>query len=773
VQIKGAVVETFSNTSGQHQKALQAYFNNLLVGMAQVDVAGRYQHFNQHWLEMTGYSSEELLGMNFTQLTHPDDLENQSLLDQQLESGEQQSYRLEKRYVRKDGSVFWGDVSVSALYDDSEQLIGMVAMVANISMRKEVVEQLQQSEDRFRKFSNVSFEGILIHANGVAIDINDALIKMFGYSREEVIGKNIIELIVPHEYHARIRENIAKSNPIPYSVMAKKKDGTLFHVEIESKSIEDARGSYRVTALRDISRSKQAEQSFLESEQKYRTLLDKQQNAVFLHKLLPEGFSCFSEVNAYAIEHYGYSREEFLALSPADITIKSTASKYGGKKLRKELLAQGFLEFETFHIKKSGEQFPVEINTSIIDLQGKKYILSTAKDITEKRRAEEQQQELEVQLRQKYKMEAVGVMAGGIAHDFNNVLAIILGNVELSLLKLPAQSEVAPRLGAAKTAILRARDLVQQILTYSRQDVQDFKPLELPSIIDETLKLLRSTIPATIEIKTAISQNKITINADATQIQEVLINLCNNAVHAMDDRGTLQINLESVQLDPEDIPVAADISPGWFARLSLQDSGSGMSPEILEKIFDPFFTTKTVGEGTGMGLAVVHGIIERHGGFLRVSSYLEHGSTFEIYFPLIDKPIPEVTSVIQNSPKGQERILFVDDEEMLANIGSQILSEYGYNVTTSTNSQEALELFKEKPDQFDLVITDQTMPGISGKELIVELLKVRPDLPIILCTGYSNKVNDEIAMQLGVKAFCMKPLDMSDLIQTTRRVLDK
>jgi len=766
-------VDTFPNTSGQHQKSLQAYFNNFLVGMAQVDVAGQYQHFNQHWLEMTGYSRDELLGMNFAQLTHPEDLENQLRLDQRLVSGEQQSYRLEKRYLRKDGSEFWGELSVTALYDDCGQLVGMVAMIVNISRRKEVTKQLQQSEERFRKFSNVSFEGILIHDNGVAIDINKSITKMFGYSREEVISKNIIELIVPQEYHARIREKISESNPSPYNIMAKKKDGTLFHVEIESKSIEDPRGSYRVTALRDISRRKQTEQSLQESEQKYRTLLDKQKNAVFLHKLLPDEFSCFSEVNAYAIEQYGYSREEFMVLSPADITIKDGVSRYGAVDFRKKLLTQESLEIETIHVKKSGEEFPVEINTSIIDLKGEKYILSTVKDITEKRRAEKQHQELEVQLRQKYKMEAVGVMAGGIAHDFNNILAIILGNVELSLLKLPAQSEVAPRLGAAKTAILRARDLVQQILTYSRQDVQVLKPLKLSSIIAETIKLLRSTTPATIEIKTAISQSNLTINADATQIQEVLINLCNNAVHAMDDHGTLQINLEPVQLEPTEVPATADISPGWFARLSVQDSGSGMRPEILKRIFDPFFTTKPIGEGTGMGLAVVHGIIESHGGFSRVSSYPEHGSTFEVYFPLIDQPTPEVTSVMRSVPKGHERILFVDDEEMLADIGSQMLSEYGYQVTTSTNSQKALAIFKENPDQFDLVITDQTMPGLSGKEFISELLKVRPDLPTILCTGYSSKVNDETAMQLGAKAFCMKPLDMLELIQTTRRVLDK
>ncbi len=763
----------FQNISNQHQQSLQAYFNNLLVGMAQVDLAGDYQHFNHHWEEMTGYSRDELLGMNFAQLTYPEDLDNQLQLDQLLLSGEQQSYRVEKRYRRKDGSLFWGDVSVTALHDDHNQLTGMVAMIVNISNQKNNADLLQKSNERFKKLSNVSFEGILIHEKGVAIDVNESLAQMIGYSREELIGQNLISLAIPHKYHAVVTETISQNKTTPYEIMARRKDGTLFPAELESRSVPDIREDYRVTAVRDISQRKQAEQSLRESEQKFRTLLDNQKSAVFLHKLLPEGFSCFSMVNAYAIGHYGYSQEEFMTLTPADITIERGARNWGRSNLREELLAQKSLEFETTHIKKSGEQFPVEISSSIIDLQGTKYILSTVRDITEKRQAEEQRLELEEQLRQKYKMEAVGVMAGGIAHDFNNILAIILGNVELSLLKLSAQDEIYPRLGAAKTAILRARDLVQQILTYSRRGEQNLKPLELPFIVDETLKLLRSTIPATIEIKTAISQHHVTVKADATQIQEVLINLCNNAVHAMDDHGVLQVNLESVQLGQTDIPAMSGLLPGKFAKLSIQDSGPGMKPEILEKIFDPFFTTKIVGEGTGMGLAVVHGIIESHGGFTRVSSYPGHGSTFDVYFPVTETNKLEINPVVHELPKGNEEILFIDDEEMLADIWSQILREYGYRVTTEITSDKALEIFKANPDRFDLVITDQTLPNLSGKNLIKALLDIRPDLPTILCTGYSNKIDAEEAEEIGIKAFCMKPLEQSELVQTIRQVLDK
>ncbi len=435
-----------------------------------------------------------------------------------------------------------------------------------------------------------------------------------------------------------------------------------------------------------------------------------------------------------------------------------------------DVLAGKTIRWEWFS-SKNGNTYDL-IDTPLKNPDGSISKLEIFRDITERKRAEAQRQELEMQLCQKYKMEAVGLMAGGIAHDFNNNLAIILGNIELSLRKISAQSEIAPHLRNAKVAIFRARDLVQQILTYSRRGVRDLKPVKLPLVIDETLNLLRATIPTTVEIETDLAHSRVMINADSTQIQEVLINLCNNAVHAMDGQGELKIKLESLNVESTDIPIQYDVAPGQFAKLSVQDSGSGMTPAVLEKIFDPFFTTKEVGEGTGMGLAVVHGIIESHGGFVRVNSHPGQGSTFEIYFPVIETPKLEIIPTIHDLPKGHERILFIDDEEMLTDVWSRMLSEHGYQVTIETSSTKALEMFQENPEQFDLVISDQTMPELSGKDLIKELLSIRPDLPTILCTGYSNKINGEEAEKLGIKAFCMKPLDLAELVQITRKVLD-
>ncbi|MCD6580516.1 MAG: ABC transporter substrate-binding protein [Desulfuromusa sp.] len=382
--------------------------------------------------------------------------------------------------------------------------------------------------------------------------------------------------------------------------------------------------------------------------------------------------------------------------------------------------------------------------------------------------------EIEEQLRQKYKMEAVGVMAGGMAHNFNNNLAIILGNIELSQLKLAPESEAAPLLKNAKIAVLRSRDLIQQILTYSRKGAYNKTSIQLSEVMDETLKLLQLTIPSTINVRQTVSMSSrdVAIHGDSSQIQEILINLYNNAVYAMDEEGDLTISIDMVDLEQKDIPAQYQCLPGCYAKLSVQDSGCGMSTEIIGKIFDLFFTTKEVDEGTGVGLSTVQGIVDQHDGLIKVVSSLGEGTTFELFFPIIERRQKERIPVVQELPKGTEKILFLDDDEMIANVWSEMLREYGYRVSIMTDSSEALKLFTANPDYFDLVITDQTIPGLSGKELIQKLLKIRPDLATVLCTGYSSKINESEAKELGIDAFCMKPLDLSELLQTVRQVLE-
>jgi len=382
---------------------------------------------------------------------------------------------------------------------------------------------------------------------------------------------------------------------------------------------------------------------------------------------------------------------------------------------------------------------------------------------------------LEQELRQSQKMEAIGTLAGGIAHDFNNILTAIIGYTAMAQLKL-AKGDAATRdLERVQEASSRAKELVKRILTFSRQGEQERKPVQMAAIIEEVLKLLRSSLPSTIEIHQhiATSPNGDTVLADSTQIHQMLMNLGTNAAHAMRDLGgVLSISLSDVDADATLIARYPDLRQGPYLRLTVADTGHGMEAGIRERIFDPYFTTKKVGEGTGMGLAVVQGIIKNHGGAISVYSEPGLGTTFHIFLPRLEGEIaPQATAVALPSG-GTERVLFVDDEAMLAELGQELLASLGYTVTAILNSREALNLFRSDPQAFDLVITDMTMPGLTGKELAKELMGVRPDIPIILCTGFSEQINEKQAKEIGVRGYIMKPYTVNSLNATIRRALE-
>ncbi|MBW2169460.1 MAG: response regulator, partial [Deltaproteobacteria bacterium] len=379
---------------------------------------------------------------------------------------------------------------------------------------------------------------------------------------------------------------------------------------------------------------------------------------------------------------------------------------------------------------------------------------------------------LEAQLQQAQKMEAIGTLAGGIAHDFNNILAAIIGYTEIASLQVAEDDKAKESLKEVLKSGRRAADLVKQILAFSRKGEQERIPVQIGLIVKEALKLLRASLPTTIEIHQNIESDTGIVEADPTQIHQILMNLCTNAGHAMrEEGGILEVTLTNVDIDARTIRQYPDMSPGPYLRLSVSDTGEGMTPEILGRIFDPYFTTKEVGEGTGLGLAVVHGIIKDHGGAITVYSEPGKGTTFHVYLPVIEKAAEPEKETLKPLPTGHERILFIDDEPGLVEIGRVMLGELGYDVVVRTSSIEALELFRIKPDEFELVITDMTMPKMTGDKLAKELMQIRPDIPIILCTGFSKRITEEKAKEIGIKAFVMKPLVMRDLANTVRKAL--
>ena len=512
----------------------------------------------------------------------------------------------------------------------------------------------------------------------------------------------------------------------------------------------------------EIVERRRAEDALKESEKKYRTLFEDSRDAVFISTR--EGK--LVEANQSFLDLFNFSREEILGLNVRetyvnpndrarfqfDIEKKGSVRDYELKLRKKDETEMDCLLTATVRRDDDG---------NILGYQG------VIRDITDKKK-------LEAQLRQAQKMEAIGTLAGGIAHDFNNILSAIIGYTQIALDDVAKGTLLQSNLQEVLKAGRRASDVVKQILTFSRKAERERKPLQISLIVKEALKLLRASLPATIEIHQKIGPDPGTVLADPTQIHQVLMNLCTNAAQAMDENGgILEVNLTNVELDPYFASRHPDIKPGPYLRLTVSDTGHGMDPSTIERIFDPFFTTKNHGKGTGMGLAVVHGIVKSHGGTITVYSTPGQGSTFNIYLPVIDREVEPETGIERPIPTGNEHILFIDDEQAIAGMNKQILERLGYEVVARTSSLEALELFKAQPDNFDLVITDMTMPNMTGEELARELMSIRPDIPIILCSGYSEKITEAKAKVTGVRAFVGKPILKREIAETIRRVLDQ
>lgn len=403
-------------------------------------------------------------------------------------------------------------------------------------------------------------------------------------------------------------------------------------------------------------------------------------------------------------------------------------------------------------------------------------IIGVGRDITEQKKAEEERNQLQAQLHLSQKTEAIGTLAGGIAHDFNNILASIMGYTQLLKLKTPKTSDLNMYLDPILHGSNRAKELVQQILTFSRKESFTTYPIDPVPAVTEALRLLRSTLPTTVEIRAQIDSDCGAVLANSTGLHQILINLCTNAVHAMvDEKGIITVKLHRVLLEAFDIKEKPGISEGAFIELLIGDTGCGIDPLILSRIFDPYFSTKEVGRGSGLGLSIVHGIIKDFGGFIHVESEPNKGTLFHVYLPISNqKPFSTALEpmALEMLPRGSERILVVDDEELIASMYKKTLEALGYAVTAMSNSKQALDTYHASPDSFDIILTDQTMPDLTGIELANEIFKIRPETPIILCTGHNAMISENEARELGIDTFLTKPVDIKILATTIRKILD-
>ncbi|MBU0944625.1 MAG: PAS domain S-box protein [Proteobacteria bacterium] len=480
----------------------------------------------------------------------------------------------------------------------------------------------------------------------------------------------------------------------------------------------------------------------------------------------------------------GYTAEEMLArniettftAASQEVVFATVEEELEKSKLRPPTEPY-FRNLELQHLHKDGSYVWVEIVASLIyNEKGETTnILGVTRNISERKKAEEEREKIQKQLIQAQKMEAIGTLAGGIAHDFNNILSAIFGYTELAQMVCQEDPELREDLEGISVAARRARELIKQILAFSRQSEQKKVPLQIALVISEALKLLRSSIPTSIEIKQDIASRKCVLS-DATQIHQIVMNLCTNAYQAMRDTdGTILVSLKELEITADDPVLGGEVSPGDYLHLEVSDTGLGIAREIREKIFEPYFTTKKVWEGTGLGLAVVHGIVQNHGGYISVDSALGHGATFHVYLPTVEsntaaEDVSETSSILLGK---SAHVLFVDDEVALMGLAKKMFTRYGYRISTFSDPVQALESFTAEPDQYDLIITDMSMPHLTGDRLAKKVLQIRPNLPVILCTGYSEKMNKEKALALGIRKYFQKPLIMSELVQCVQQILEE
>ncbi len=653
------------------------------------------------------------------------------------------------------------------LIDATDEAI--LYVMRDITERKKQTErELQQQKRLFETMFNTITDGVVITNRQREIQLaNKGMESTFGYKPEELLGKSAKLLYAGLdqfiEAGAMVFGEDAKKPGDIFVTYYRDKNGRKFPGETFGAKLFDENNQWigNLGISRDITDRKQAEEALRQSEEKYRSMMEAFTDPLYICS--PDFIVEY--MNPAMILRTGRDatgEKCYSALHGLDARCDWCVSDKIANGERVEANIKSPLDERTYRIT----QMPIENQDGTISK------MTTLRDITDYLQVVSEKEKAQAQLAQAQKMESIGNLAGGIAHDFNNILSSIIGFTELALDEVQAGTTIEDSLQEVYSAGKRAKDLVKQILAFARQSDEKTNPIQPGLIVKEVLKFIRSTIPTTIEIRQEIASDAV-IMANATQIHQVLMNICTNAAHAMEESGgVLGARVKDVVINEKDPLYKIGMKRRDYVQIKVSDTGIGIAPEIIGSIFDPYFTTKGPGEGSGLGLAMAHGIVEGYGGKISVDSQPGAGTTFTIYLPVTRNREHLRPYTTKQLPTGSERILFVDDDAYIAKMGKQLIERLGYSVTTRTSSIEALELFRTKPHDFDLVITDMTMPNLTGDNLAVELMKIRRDIPIILCTGFSKKISDDAAAEIGIKAFAYKPMVRADLAKKIRKVLD-
>jgi two-component system, cell cycle sensor histidine kinase and response regulator CckA len=659
------------------------------------------------------------------------------------------------------------DFRVSPLVDQRGRVMGSVHVMRDVTERKMKEEALMESEERFRLTFLTSPDSININrlSDGLYIDVNNGFTATIGYSREEIIGKSSLELNIWHNPQDRQRliQSLQEAGYVSnMEAKFRAKDGAVITGLMSARVIMLNGEPHIVSITRDIEEWKRTQSALKESEQRYRALFEESMDAVF--SVLRDGE--ITDANASFCKLFGYTREEMIGKDIRELYLDPAARP----KFQEEIEKNGSVkDYQIKFRKRDGTEIDCLLTSSVHfgqdgSIAGYRGIL---RDLTLRKG-------LQRQLLQAQKMESIGTLAGGIAHDFNNLLTVVLGFSELLLIGKDERDPSYADLQKIHQSARSGADLVRRILLFSRKAEINPRPLNLNHEIEQTRKMLVRTIPKMIKFELVLSDEPAIVHADPTQLEQVILNLAVNAQDAMPDGGKLTFETKHVTLDEAYCGLHVEAKPGDYVMLSVSDTGHGMDHETLSHIFEPFYTTKETGKGTGLGLAMVYGIVKQHGGYINCYSEPETGTTFKIYLPVIP-PAAKLETLTAKPilPHGTETILLVDDEEMIRDLGKRILERSGYTALTAANGKEALNLYRKKKGRISLVILDLIMPEMGGRQCLEELLKIDPQVKVLIASGYSASGETKKAIESGAMGFVDKPYDISQVLQAVRQVLDQ
>jgi PAS domain S-box-containing protein len=759
-------LETANAELRAREKRWTIVIDTLSQGIQENDLDGTITFSNRAHHRILGYPDGELVGRSIASLVvDPREKTNLPKLLKNLAANQPTPEPYYSQNYTRDGRII--DVRVDWNYqrDEMGRVVGFTSVISDVTDQMKMKSQLNEQVAFLQTLIDTLPHPIFYKdARGRYLGCNQAFEAYTGIARNQLIGKTVYD-VAPREladlYHAADAALFASQDHQSYEAQVRYADGTQRSV-IFNKAVffrKDGSPGGLVGAMVDISERKKAEAE----REMLAKAIEQSPEMVIMTDL--EGRIHY--VNAAFERISGYRRSEALGRTPA--IVKSDvhdARHYQG--IWNTLKAGKQWSGRMTNRRKDGSLFEVEATIVPVQRNNGKVTdyLSVERDISQELLREKQMQQAQ-------KMEAIGTLAAGIAHDFNNILSAIVGYTDIALLSMSADSPDRTHLKKVLKAGDRAKSLVNQILAFSRSQDKEMRPVVIQIILKEVLKMLQATLPSTISIQSNL-KSKAAILADPTQIHQVIMNLCTNAAHAMrENGGELTVTLEPCTVDTERASGSEVLAAGEYVKLVVKDTGEGMPAPVLERIFDPFYTTKKPGEGTGMGLAVVHGIVAECGGAIAVDSEPGQGTTFEILLPVIDEEPDVHSSEDFVLPMGNERILFVDDEPNIVDISVHMLESLGYDITGVTDSTEAFDLFARSPDAYDLVITDMTMPTLTGDVLGQKILALRPDIPIVICTGYSEKLTEASIRSLGFSGIAFKPIIMKDLASIVRRSLDK